>query len=161
MRKIINPYIGKEGYDCFACCPDNPYGLRMEFYEDGDDIVSFWRPDAHYQGWSGVMHGGILATLVDEVAGWVVTRKRQTTGVTSRMNVQYKKPLMADEPQLTVRAHIVSNRRNIYTIAASIANAMGEVCVEAELIYFTFDAERARSMGFCGCEVEDEQLLPL
>ena len=143
MRKIINPYIGKEGYDCFACCPDNPYGLRMAFYEDGDDIVSFWRPDAHYQ------------------AGWVVTRKLQTTGVTSRMNVQYKKPVMADEPQLTVRAHIVSNRRNIYTIAASIANAMGEVCVEAELIYFTFDAERARSMGFCGCEVEDEQLLPL
>lgn len=46
MKKIKNPYKGLEeqGYNCFACCPSNPFGLKMEFYEDGDDIVCLWHP---------------------------------------------------------------------------------------------------------------------
>ena len=37
MKKIKNPYLGlqEQGYNCFACCPSNPYGLKMEFFEDG------------------------------------------------------------------------------------------------------------------------------
>ena len=42
MRKIKNHWVHKEGYDCFGCSPDNPLGVKMEFYEDGDDIVCFW-----------------------------------------------------------------------------------------------------------------------
>ena len=53
MKKIINPWIDltDKGYNCFACAPSNPYGLKMEFYEDGDDIVSIWTPGCNYQGW--------------------------------------------------------------------------------------------------------------
>ena len=68
MKKIRNPYAGMEdqGYNCFACCPSNPFGLKMEFYEDGDDIVCIWEPDLNYQSWIGTLHGGIQATLLDE-----------------------------------------------------------------------------------------------
>lgn len=45
MRKIKNPWMDKEGYNCFGCSPDNPIGVHMEFFEDGDDIISFWKPD--------------------------------------------------------------------------------------------------------------------
>ena len=41
----------------------------MEFYEDGDYIVSTWHPEHNYQGWVDTMHGGILSTLIDEVCG--------------------------------------------------------------------------------------------
>jgi hypothetical protein len=44
MKKIINPWTEIDGYLCFACSPANPSGLHMAFYEDGDDIVSFWKP---------------------------------------------------------------------------------------------------------------------
>ena len=40
MEKIINPWEGMEGYFCFGCAPNNESGLKMEFYEDGDEIVS-------------------------------------------------------------------------------------------------------------------------
>ena len=40
-----------EGYNCFGCSPDNEAGVRMEFYEDGDEIVSIWNPRPEYQGW--------------------------------------------------------------------------------------------------------------
>ena len=82
MKKIKNPWLHKNEYHCFGCCPDNPLGLKMEFYEEGDEIISYWHPNEHYQGWVGVMHGGILSTIIDEIAGWVVLRKMQTTGVT-------------------------------------------------------------------------------
>ena len=51
MRKIKNPWVGVEKYNCYGCCPDNEMGLKMEFYEDGDDIISFWNPQTHGQGW--------------------------------------------------------------------------------------------------------------
>ena len=42
LRRILNPWTQKEGYNCFGCCPTNPLGLHMEFFEDGDDVVSIW-----------------------------------------------------------------------------------------------------------------------
>ena len=49
MKKIINPWKDMEGYNCFGCSPDNEAGVRMEFYEDGDEVVSIWKPRPEYQ----------------------------------------------------------------------------------------------------------------
>lgn len=72
-----------DGYHCYGCDPNSPQGLRMEFYENGDEIVSVWHPRPEYQGWVNTLHGGIQATLADEISSWVVFRKFQTSGVTS------------------------------------------------------------------------------
>lgn len=69
---------------------------------------------------------------MDEVAGWVINRKLQTTGVTMQLNVKYKKPVMTTDSQITVRGHIVSQRRNIVTIHLTLENSKGEVCDEGE-----------------------------
>ena len=84
MKKIINPWKDMEGYNCFGCSPDNEAGVRMEFYEDGDEVVSIWKPRPEYQGWLNTLHGGIQSVLLDEICGWVVFRKLQTGGVTSK-----------------------------------------------------------------------------
>ncbi len=39
MKKIINPWKGMEGYNCFGCAPNNEAGVKMEFYEDGDEVI--------------------------------------------------------------------------------------------------------------------------
>ena len=136
MKKIINPWRNHEGYNCFGCSPDNPIGLHMEFYEDGDYIVSTWHPEHNYQGWVDTMHGGILSTLIDEVCGWVVTRKLQTSGY-------------------TVRAKVTKQVRNLAYISAEITNSKGELCNEGEAIYFLMNEDKAKGMGFLHCEVEE------
>ena len=161
MRKIRNQWTGKKGYDCFGCCQDNPLGVKMEFYEDGDDIVCFWKPQAHYQGWTDTLHGGIQATLIDECASWVVFRKLQTTGVTSKLDVRYKKSIMTTEPQITIRAKLHEMRRNIAMIHVVIENSKGETCAEGEAVYFTFPQEKAREMGFIHCDTEGDELLSM
>lgn len=84
MKRIINPFLHLEGYNCFGCAPQNPLGVKLEFFEDGEDIVSYWQPTSPYQGWFCTLHGGIQSVLLDEICGWVVMRKLQTGGVTSK-----------------------------------------------------------------------------
>ena len=99
MKKIINPWHGLEdqGYNCFGCAPSNPYGLKMEFYEDGDDVVSYWHPSDNFQGWLHTLHGGIQSTIIDEIAMWVIARKLQTSGMTTNLNVKFRKPVPTGE----------------------------------------------------------------
>ncbi len=155
MKKIINPWSGHPKYNCFGCAPNNPFGLHMEFYEDGDDIVSYWHPERNYQGWVDTMHGGVLSTLIDETCGWVVTRKMQTSGFTTSLSVKFRKAVSTNELRLTIRANIVKQMRNLLFIHAEILNSQGELCVEGEATYFLMNQEKAREMGFINCEVED------
>ena len=74
MKKIKNPWLHKPGYNCIGCSPDAPMGLHLDFWEDGEDVVSRWTPTADYQGWIATLHGGVQSLLIYEVAGWVVTR---------------------------------------------------------------------------------------
>ena len=157
MKKILNPYLNKEGYNCVCCAPNNPVGLHLEFWEEGEDVLTIWNPGENYQGWINTLHGGIISMLMDEVAGWVINRKLQTTGVTMQLNVKYKKPVMTTDSQITVRGHIASQRRNIVTIHLTLENSKGEVCDEGEAIYFTFGPNKAKEMGFDSCKVEGEE----
>ena len=156
MKKILNPYLNKEGYNCVCCAPNNPVGLHLEFWEEGEDVLTIWNPGENYQGWINTLHGGIISMLMDEVAGWVINRKLQTTGVTMQLNVKYQKPVMTTDSQITVRGHIASQRRNIVTIHLTLENSKGEVCDEGEAIYFTFGPDKAKEMGFDSCKVEGE-----
>ena len=144
LKKIINPWRNHPEYNCFGCCPENPIGLHMEFYEDGDYIVSKWHPEKNYQGWVNTMHGGILSTLIDEVSGYTV-----------QLNVKFRKAVPTTEPELTIRAKVSKQVRNLAYISAEITNSKGELCNEGEAIYFLMNEEKAKEMGFLHCEVEE------
>ncbi|MDO4497888.1 MAG: PaaI family thioesterase [Bacteroidales bacterium] len=157
MKKIKNPWLNQPGYNCICCSPDNPMGLHLEFWEDGDDILTRWTPTQDYQGWIDTLHGGIQSMLLDEVAGWVVTRKLQTTGVTSKMEVQYLKPVSTRDKGLTIRARISRQMRNVAFIEGEIYDAGGEVCTKASLTYFCASRQMAEEeMGFRGCLLEED-----
>ena len=79
MKKIINPWKGLEGYNCFGCAPNNEAGVRMEFYEDGDEIVSIWKPRPEYQGWIDTLHGGDDREAIRPSPSSVLSRHRQVS----------------------------------------------------------------------------------
>jgi acyl-coenzyme A thioesterase PaaI-like protein len=156
MKKIINPWKDLEGYLCFACSPNNPSGLHMEFYEEGDDVVSLWKPTTYQQGWIHVLHGGIQCTLMDELAAWVILKKLQTTGVTSKIETKFIKSISTEESLLTIRGRIKDKKRNIVFVDAEIYNSTGELCSRAEIIYSIVSPERAReAFFFNGCQTEE------
>lgn len=68
MKKLNNPFVDRADYYCFGCSPKNDIGLKMEFYEDGEYIKSYWKPDMRYQGYKNILHGGVQTLLMDEIA---------------------------------------------------------------------------------------------
>ena len=76
----------------------------MKFFEDGEKILSEWMPQNGYQGDHNVLHGGVQATLMDEIASWVVYVKLTTAGFTSRADVRYRKTVYVDHGPVKLTA---------------------------------------------------------
>ena len=144
MRKIRNPFIQLEGYNCFGCSPKNPIGLNLSFVEAGEEIVAEWTPNQYFQGYHNVLHGGIQATLMDEVASWTVYVKVKTSGVTSKAEIRYHKPVYIDGGTLTIKAHVVQMRRNLADIEVNLYDKTGQLLAQGLLTFFTFPQKRSQ-----------------
>jgi uncharacterized protein (TIGR00369 family) len=144
MREVNNPYKGLEGYLCFGCCPENEFGLRLKFIEKEDYLESEWEPAAYFQGYKNILHGGIQASLLDEIGGWAVYVKLGSAGVTSHLVVKYKKPVRVDEGKLKLRAKITKFERRIATIEAELISSKGISCAEAVIEYYVLPEEKAK-----------------
>jgi uncharacterized protein (TIGR00369 family) len=139
MKLVENPFANTEGYNCFGCSPDNPIGLRLNFHEEGDEILTEWQPSKDYQGYKGILHGGIQATLMDEIASWVVFAKLKKVGFTSRLNVRYRKSVSVNEGPVSLKAKVVSERHRLVEIEITLADKNGTICAEATAQYFTYN----------------------
>jgi uncharacterized protein (TIGR00369 family) len=142
--KINNPYLPHKEHFCFGCSPKNPIGLHLNFERDGDRVLCQWQPEANYQGFHQVLHGGILATLLDEIAGWVVQAVVGTAGVTSEMNVKYLKPVYVHDGPLQLEAAVSNRRGRLVDIDTKLSNALGVLCTQASVTYYLFSPEVAK-----------------
>jgi len=145
MKKLKNPFSELKGYNCFVCSPHNAVGLHLDFYLDGEVIKAKWKPEDQYQGYPNVLHGGIQATLLDEVASWTIYTVAGTGGVTSRMEVQYKKPAQIDKGEISLTAEIIECKKRIISVQTHLFDGGGLLCTEAIVDYFVYPEEVARA----------------
>ena len=97
-------------------------------------------------------------TLIDELANWVLSRRLQAAGVTTKLEVKFRRPVSTRDPQITLRGRITSNVRNFYTVHVTLHDSQGRLCDEGDVTYCMFDKERSRDMGFTACLTQDEVL---
>lgn len=94
---------------CFACGTDNPIGLRLTFHEEDDRYVTTFVADPRLQGYQQIVHGGIVATVLDEVmARYVWTKVGRAA--TAKLAIRYCRPVPTQEP-IIVRGWITAERR--------------------------------------------------
>jgi uncharacterized protein (TIGR00369 family) len=116
-------------HNCFACGSANPIGMRLEI-ELGDGTASTtWTPGSDYVGWEEKVHGGLLATLLDEVMAWAPS-SYDSWAVTAEMHVRYRSPANPGEP-LAARGWVARRRRRIYDVEGEIRGADGRLVAEA------------------------------
>jgi uncharacterized protein (TIGR00369 family) len=101
---------------CFGCGADNPEGLQMQFEpRDGASVCEFEVP-ARFQSWAGMIHGGVVALMLDEAVGWAAWHAGHP-GVTGRLEVKFRQPLrLGDRVRVTGRVEGV-RRTLVYTTA--------------------------------------------
>ena len=142
-RKINNPYDPEQS-KCFACSTSNPIGLHLEFEESDDSVHATWKPTVYYQGYSNVLHGGIIATLLDEVSAWCVNVKIGTAGVTSELNIKYLKPVHITKGLLSIRSEIVEYDKKSAKLNCFLYDGTDKLCATAESNFFLYPEEIAR-----------------
>jgi uncharacterized protein (TIGR00369 family) len=113
---------------CFVCSHSNPVGLHVEFELRDSVIRAQWTPQKEHQGWQGVVHGGVLAALLDEAMAYTLFTQG-CMGMTGRMEIRYRSPARAGEV-LSVEARCVRETSKIADIEAEIA-AGGRVVAAA------------------------------
>ncbi len=142
MRKIINPYDSEKN-KCFGCSPTNPIGLHLTFSEDGEEIVTEWDPEFYMQGYLNVLHGGIQATLHDEIASWTVYTKLETAGVTSRLEISYLKAVYVNKGRITLRSRVLTREDREATMYTRLYDGNGNLCSEGKVTYYLYPQQIA------------------
>lgn len=132
-------------HNCFGCGALNPHGLRLRFYErehpDGG-VWAPWTPSPTEEGYVGMVHGGIVSTVLDEVMAWACYRK-QIWGVTGRLNVRFRKPVVVG---MATRAEgwIVQRRGRVLELAAELrAVETGQLLADATATFMRVPESQA------------------
>lgn len=117
--------------NCFVCGERNPVGLRLEFQLDGPAGASGAQVlfPAHLQGWQDTVHGGLLATVLDEA----MIKAAGAAGhkcVSAEITVRYRKPAPTGAP-LAVSGNVLEARGRIVLAESRIADAQGQVLAQA------------------------------
>jgi uncharacterized protein (TIGR00369 family) len=145
MKKIKNPFAGHEGYYCFGCSPDNNHGLKLEFWfnEEEKTVEAKWSPKEYLQGYTGVLHGGIQATIMDEIASWAIYVLLETAGVTSKMEIRYLKPVLIASGPITIKASLDSKEKRLANMKVELLDGNNQICTTASVQYFIYPQEIA------------------
>lgn len=125
---------------CFACGMDNPHGLRTVWSLDADGKArTRFHPERRHQGWRGVVHGGILATLLDEAMAQRL-RIAGFGGVTASLQIRFLKPAPTGA-FLIVEAGTASEDRRLVRLEASVRGEDGSAYAVAEGVYMRIRKE--------------------
>lgn len=138
------PTFEFEPHNCFACGELNEHGLQLKLHLEERRSWTEFVLDDRFEGWRGVTHGGIIATVLDEVMAWALVAE-DNWGVTARMTINFKRPVPVGT---SVRAEgwIVHNRRRLVDTAGQIVDANGTLLASAEAVYVAANEERKREL---------------
>jgi uncharacterized protein (TIGR00369 family) len=115
-------------HHCFACGRDNPIGMRLRIELGEGEARTEWVAGEDYVGWSDKLHGGIIATLLDEVMAWAPS-SFDSWAVTAEMTVRYRSPASPGE-RLEAEGRVVERRRRIYEVRGEVRGADGRLVAE-------------------------------
>ena len=117
-------------HNCFACGAENPIGMRLHIEIGEGTARASWQAGDDYVGWSDKVHGGIIATLLDEVMAWAPS-SHDSWAVTAEMQIRYRAPANPGE-RLVATGRVTERRRRIYHVAGEVRGEDGRLVAEAE-----------------------------
>lgn len=98
MGEPIDPSLLGTEQQCFGCSQSNPAGMQLRFERDGDTVRTTFEPRPGWEGPPGIVHGGLQATLADEVAAWTLIGLLGRFGLTTSMQLRLYRPARIDRP---------------------------------------------------------------
>ena len=109
---------------CFACGAEHPHGLGLQFVrEPGGHVVADWTPSRDWEGFRGIIHGGIVSTVLDEAMSKAVASTGPPS-LTCQLEVRFRHSVLPGEA-LTVRGWVVERHKRRVLVEAEIRDQAG------------------------------------
>jgi len=130
---------------CLVCGHDNPYGLHLHLKVDDESgtVSCDFTPTIHHIGFEGIIHGGLLATVLDEAMVWAATWSGKRFCVAGEMNVRFRQSAAIGQP-LYVTAAVTSARSRLIEAEGAIRDFSGKLLVESTGKYVPLSTDRHR-----------------
>lgn len=122
-----------ESQNCFGCSKDNECGLRLELRYDGERLFSSYVARREHEGYAGVLHGGITASLLDEIMG-ALLQEMGMYCVTAELQVKYILPVQTGD-QLDCFAEVISIDGRKVRLRAVAKMIDGTIVATAESLF--------------------------
>ena len=128
--------------DCFVCGRKNPRGLYMTFYDNGEsEVYSEYTVSELYQGYPGVVHGGVVSAMLDEVVARVSFIKDPHHFMMSvTLQVKFRHPVPTETP-LKIVGRLVKLRGRLGKAMGQIILPDGQIAAESEMTLADLPAE--------------------
>lgn len=131
---------------CFVCGEANLHGLRLRFHADGPRVTTRFTPQAEHIGFKGVTHGGLLATVLDEIMVWAVAASTRRFAYCAELTVRFQRPAIPGV-ELLAAAELVENRRHkLFTATAELRDTAGQLVATASGKYLPVPAADVPAM---------------
>lgn len=114
---------------CFACGMSNDNGLKLDIAEHDDGVMARIEPPEWAQGYNRVVHGGIIATILDELAVWAAFKKGHKS-VTGELSMRIRKAMSVDSTY-TASARVVKTKHRLIEAESKIVDEGGELIASA------------------------------
>jgi uncharacterized protein (TIGR00369 family) len=130
---------------CFGCGVTNRSGLRLKFFVDQDQrVICHFKVPRRFEGPPGHVHGGVIATLLDEAMS-KANRLKGVVAMTRQMEVEYLRPVPLNAP-LTIEGRSSGAEGRKHRCEAEIRNANGTVLASGRGLFVQIDPERLASL---------------
>jgi uncharacterized protein (TIGR00369 family) len=126
---------GSEYNRCFACGAANARGLRLVPRSENGEAVAEFRPDPDLEGYPGVVHGGLIGTVLDEIMVWAARYAAGTVAVTGEMTVRYVKPVRTGGVYIG-RGRVRENKGRLIVTEGTLTDESGEVFARSQAKLF-------------------------
>jgi uncharacterized protein (TIGR00369 family) len=114
---------------CFACGKANAQGLKLPVVEKADGVELDYVVPEEFAGWHGIVHGGIVATILDELLAYACNGANRTM-LTAEMTVRYRRPVMIGQP-VHGTARVTDDRGRLMLAEARLHDQAGQLLAEA------------------------------
>lgn len=120
------------GYkNCFVCGTNNPIGLNITFFRDQDKIRAEYVPESKHEGFKGIVHGGILFSILDEIMGRTAITTKGVMTMTVEVNIKYRKKVIVGE-KIIFNAQMTKDLGRMIEAKAEARSEDGTLLTEAK-----------------------------
>lgn len=143
----LKPLDNSREHDCFGCSPLNPYGLQMKFFSDDQALFSWLTVPGHLCGWDSLVHGGVVATILDEIMGWTIIHFLKKFGLTNVITVEFHKHVQVGE-QIRAEGRVLEVKaKRQATVEGRLYKGENTLCAQAVGTFRLFTARAVSRLG--------------